>query len=518
MYPEEIFDKLYKKHIDESIRIAFIAAVIIGLFAHGYMLANKLPNYDDIKCMVNDYGTGIESGRWMLFVMGNIVRKTIGNYSLPWFNGIISICVISVTACIITRIFDIKDKILCALTGAVVASFPALTGILFFMYTSIYYCISILMCVSAVYFVKKYKWGLIIGALLLAASIGIYQAYVSIGTALLVLVLIKECLNENEDWKNIIIMAFRFLLMLIAALVVYLICMKLFVFIKGTQLLDYQGINDMGKVNISDIPRLIKSAYADYARLLYSDMYGVNAYFVIKAGIILLHIISISFIVGVISKKQKAVAVETLLLLLLFPLAVNIIYIMAPDSYKYSIMMYSVIAVYLMAIMLMQCERAKSLSNRAIGQALQWTGTIALTLIIVFQCQFNNVQYIAMTMQYEQAYSYMTTLVTNIKGTEGYNTSMDVIFIGGEFEDPAFYRNDEFADYNFGGRSQDLVNIYSRNDFLKRYLGFKQNIVEETDVSDLWKDKEEVKKMPCYPDDGSVKVVDHAVVVKLQAD
>lgn len=42
----------------------------------------------------------------------------------------------------------------------------------------------------------------------------------------------------------------------------------------------------------------------------------------------------------------------------------------------------------------------------------------------------------------------MTTLFTRIKSTEGYNSSMNLVFIGDRFEDPTFYTNDEFEEYN----------------------------------------------------------------------
>lgn len=70
-------------------KVTFIAAVAVGLISHMYMMTNKLPNYDDIKGMMDDYGSGFQSGRWALSLLGVFVKWTIGNYSVPWLNGMI---------------------------------------------------------------------------------------------------------------------------------------------------------------------------------------------------------------------------------------------------------------------------------------------------------------------------------------------------------------------------------------------------------------------------------------------
>lgn len=41
---------------------AFAGVWAAGLFAHGYMLVNKLPNYDDITCLWSK-GGGADFGR-----------------------------------------------------------------------------------------------------------------------------------------------------------------------------------------------------------------------------------------------------------------------------------------------------------------------------------------------------------------------------------------------------------------------------------------------------------------------
>lgn len=512
MTPEEFVNHFQNKYINKSIKTTFLSSIIFGLFAHGYMLTNKLPNYDDVSGLAHTYGTGIASGRWMLSALGNFVKIVMENFSLPWFNGILSICIIGLAACIITQIFDIEDKVLCALTGAIMVSFPPLTCTLFFMYTCVYYCISILICAFAVLCIKRnHKYGAALGMLLLSASLGIYQAHISFAIALLLLVLIQDCMND-ADWKQIIMQSFKYLILLAGAFIIYFLLVRLSLLVKGAELIGYQGIDKMGHVNIIEIPSQIALAYKQYFKLFYSDIFSINPYPLIKAAILLLHITMLIITVYGIYSKKAVDILEIVLLFMIFPLAVNLIYVMAPKSYVYSIMMYSMVAVFLAVILLLQLSH-KILFNKNLARLIQWTGTVCLLLIILLQCQYNNVQYLAMNMQYEQAHSYMTTLVTRIKSTEGYNSSMNLVFIGERFEDSTFYTNDEFEEYNMAGRGQELVNIYCQEDFLRRFIGYTQP--QDTNWKP-WSQLDEVKIMPAYPDDGSIKVINNTIVIKRQ--
>lgn len=513
MTPEEFVNYFRKKHINNSTKITFLSSIIFGFFSHGYMLTNKLPNYDDVSGLAHTYGTGIASGRWMLSALGNFVKIIMGNFSLPWFNGILSICIIGIAACIITQIFNIEDKVLCTLTGATMVSFPALTCTLFFMYTSVYYCISILICAYAVLCIKRNcKYGAITGMFLLSASLGIYQAHISFAIALLVLVLIKDCM-DGTDWKQIIFCSLKFLVLLAGAFIIYFLLVRLSLLVKGAELTGYQGLDKMGHINIVEIPSLIALAYKQYFKLFYTDIFSFNPYLLIKIAILLLHIlILIITIYGIYSKKTMIIMV-TAVLYMFFPLTVNLIYLMAPNSYVYSIMMYSMVAVYIAVILLLQLSYKILINKKRLNRLIQWSGTFSLILIIFLQCQFNNVQYLAMNMQYEQAHSYMTTLVSQIKSVEGYNTSMNLVFIGERFEDSSFYTNDDFKEYNMGGRGQELVNIYCQEDFFKRFIGYTQP--QDTNWKP-WSQLDEVKAMPTYPDDGSIKVINNTIVIKKQ--
>ena len=513
MYPDEFWTRFCQKKISIRVKVTFISSVIFGMAAHMFMMTNKLPNYDDVHCLLDDYGSGIEFGRWMLFILGNIMRRTIGNISLPWINGLICIVILSITSVVVVDVLEIRSKMLCCLISAIMVSFPSVTGTLFFMYTAIYYCMAALMMALAIKCTKDCKYGYIYGVFMIAAGIGIYQAYFAWGVSLALLLLISESLKNSVKGVAIFRLGIKYLIVLVCGLLIYIVCVQLFLPIKGGELSEYQGLSQMTQFSIHDAPGLILRTYQNYFALMYKKFEGLNGFWLIRISIIVLHVIIGILIFYQIRRNKKECRIleiaELIGMILAFPIAVNLIYIMSPDSYIYSIMLFSVVSIYL----LMGVVLERIANGERISIICNWIGCILLFVVAICQCQFSNIQYLSMNLQYEQASSYFTTMVTQIKSLNGYKDTMRVAFIGDTIDDLSYSYNHEFDEYTMGGRGNELVNLYSRNDFLRHYLGYQQEIVGNADE---WKNRPEVMIMPLYPDEGSMKIIDDVIIVKLE--
>lgn len=207
-----------------------------------------------------------------------------------------------------------------------------------------------------------------------------------------------------------------------------------------------------------------------------------------------------------------------------FPLAVNGIYLLAEKNSVYSIMRYPMVLVYIMGILILEyfqrseifaCNLTDRIWARAINTAkimICWIGTVMIFGSMCSNIYYANTQYLAMDMQYKQAYSYFISMITEIKLTDGYEADLPIVLIGDTIEDESFYQNEDFAAYGMSGRSETLLNEYSRDVFWKKYIGFDHLIEDEGP----WESLPEVQAMPCYPQKGSIQVIDGAVVLKLQ--
>lgn len=522
MYPNEIYNYL-KPKITRQMKIAFVSSMIFGLITHLYMFTNKLPNYDDVNCLTF-YGTGFESGRFVLSIMGNIVKILFGNYSLPWLNGLMTITLISISVSGIVHVLKIKRGIYCVLTGMLIISFPSLTGTFFFMFTSYFYAAGILMAVLSACAAVFLKRGTIPAALLLMCATATYQAYFPITAVLLLLVVLSMCLERQEAikiWKTIL----KYIVILVLALILYLVCNKLILALIGREMGAYQNLDQMGHVSISDLFLSVNKAYSTYFQLWFSNVSGINAYASVRIVIVLIHVIffAVISINTILKSKQKPLSVKSfyiimeMLCILVFPLFVNAIYIMGNGSFVYSIMLYPMVFIFIMAVMML--DHLEKIPHKPFGSLvnkcrifLSWAGCLIFLFTSAAQAYYANTQYLAMDMQFKQAYSYFTTMISEIKMTDGYDDSLPLVIIGTNIEDLSFYENEDFPE-TLSGRSGVLLNEYSRNFFLKRYLGFNQEIASDTAQ---WTKLPQVQQMPTYPDPGSVQVIEGGIVLKIE--
>ena len=136
MGPQEAIISFFKNKISLQQKITFISTLIIGCIAHLFAVTNVLHNYDDIRCTPGGAGAGVTSGRWMIGLINGVWNKYWGVYNLTFFNGIVVLVLISVSACIVVRIFEVRKIVNCILIGGVLITFPSITSMLFFTFTA----------------------------------------------------------------------------------------------------------------------------------------------------------------------------------------------------------------------------------------------------------------------------------------------------------------------------------------------------------------------------------------------
>ena len=105
-------------------------------------------------------------------------------------------------------------------------------------------------------------------------------------------------------------------------------------------------------------------------------------------------------------------------------------------------------------------------------------------------------------------------MITQIKSVEGYEDSLPVAFVGDTIEDATNNQGSLMGPvFGINGKAESNVNSFSRIHIIIEYLGFAPTICGYEETKALM-ESEEVKNMPGYPDDGSVRIIDGIVVVK----
>ena len=225
---------------------------------------------------------------------------------MPWFNGIIMLVMIAISACLIAKVLEIKSKVKQCLIGAIMITYSSVTCTLAYTFTASAYGIAILLSVLCVYFAikKGKKQNIILSIICLILSLSIYQAYVSLTATLFIMILIKDCLNKEENLKNIVLKGLKFLAILIFSLLIYLACVLIINSVIGKNLSNYQGANEITNISLAGILNGIINSYMTLPRLILRNFYGLSAGTLLKIGYAI-SIISI-LILAIIQLKKVA--------------------------------------------------------------------------------------------------------------------------------------------------------------------------------------------------------------------
>ena len=152
-------------------RVPFSASILFGLLAYLFAFTNKLVNHDEVHCLFSK-GATVTSGRWGLGLLDIIFP----NYSMPWIYGVITLCLIALSVCLIISTFQIRNKVIQVLLAGTITVFPSLIGTFGYMFTSSSYALSFLLAVLAVWFLRHGgKLGPLPALIFRVGSLSIYQ-------------------------------------------------------------------------------------------------------------------------------------------------------------------------------------------------------------------------------------------------------------------------------------------------------------------------------------------------------
>lgn len=487
-----------------------VISMLIGIFIHMYILTNKLLNYDEVSCVFGG-GGNVTFGRWFYFIMLMAVRKVFGIYSMPWLYGIFSVFFLACSVVCIVYIFDIKNMAFQVMIAFLFMSIPVIPVTLAFMFLSPFYCAGIFMGTLAVLLLEKRK-SIFLSGLLIACTMGVYQAYIGYILGLMLLVFIFKCLKEEHT--QIVRETIPYILSVIVGAVGYIVLSKVMLVLTHSTMTDYKGLNEVGFNGISGLISKIMGSYRVFIESFTTDYYGLTSNIIFR--ILLVIGMVVSLIVLFVRAKGMMNKIFLAIFVILMPMAVNVMFVLCEESDIYTLMLLPFVIVLFVPVILLEklsiqwnVSGAGEMLHKIIGIIL--IGCVSFE--IVNYVMIDNEMYLKMQMSYNQAYSYYNTVVTQIKSLNGYKEDMPVAFIGNVSDSTLTYWQ-EFAnleEIHGIGETDGLINIYSRIYFVQNYVGFSPTWIEDT------KEIEEsiiYQQMPTYPNSGSIKIVDDVVVVK----
>lgn len=492
---------------------AAIAAFLGGTLIHLFGLVTVIHNSDDIHCHPIGYGTGVTSGRWLLTILGDLLKKNDLNYNLGFFNGLAFIGLLAISAGILVSIFRIKHRQSAALIGLILVSFPTVCSTLLYKYTSALYGIAFLFSVFAVWVLPRYKiGGFLLSAFAIACSLGIYQAYLPVTAAVYVLWLYQVNLSEDISFTKLFRKGLYALGSMIFGLAIYFVITEISLDYYGKVLNEYQGINEMGKIHLAELPGLIGNTYRRYFRLPFDNYCDLATNKILKAVYLLIYLFNIVLSVLVLVTKKKGLGNVIMAILLgsVFPIAVNLIEIMCPNSRIYTLMVFSCVAsAFVPVVLLDQLNTPPKVIAKPV--------IAVLLLFVILNTYFNNLTYTSLYYVTRQTENYLNSMVTQIRMTEDFSVDKKWAFIG-KNEDPMVNNKWQSVPvYGGAEHTNRMLSAYSWKEWIPPYLGISIPMADNATI-DAIKQTPEFQEMSCWPNDNSIKIIDEIIVIKFQQE
>ena len=543
-----------------NLRLCFSSGVVFGLLTHLFMMTNKLSNWDDVTNF-SSYGVGGELGRWVL----RFVHPLAGRLSNPWVNGSMAILLLSVAACLIYEILQLRSRLSAVLLPMIFMTFPSLASTMTFMFTVDLYAIGVLLAVLSAYLAVRFRYGFLWGMVPLIFSLGIYQAYVCFPIALLLLRWIGDELTAGErgehfDAAATARRAFSYIVLVLAGTIIYMVIAHLRYPLLSSE--THNGVGEMGKLNVLRLPVYCAKAYLRLLNYFVLGGYSFQTAFMKLVNVLTVAAILIMLVLLLRRARiwrSRARGAWTFLLLLVFPVAVSFTDVMSPDAYFSMVMLYAFCLVYMLPLWLGErLERstekeaastrrggqaagqasavktvrageaeAKTLSGANVRNGAGRAGTLASLLslagVVLILCSsfgdyvVSGEAYFRMKISYERVYGYFDRMLARVEAQPDYDADAPLYVLGtfdGETMTGYPLEEERFLDFSGVALEYGLITPGTRENFLRIYLGKPvENSMSE--AGEALRQSEAYQAMADYPSDGSIRQIDGAWVVRI---
>ena len=509
--------RFWNSKVKREHKIAFLSAFVIALLVHLYKFTNTLPGHDSVfNYYTNQNVLGL--GRWALSAACGISSF----YDLPWIIGIISCVFIALTAVVIVELFRIKNPVVIVLAGAVLAVSPATTETFFFGFTADGYMAAMLLAALAVYFSRIEEKRIsrhIVSGVCVCISCGIYQAYVSFALILAVCCFVMVLLENSHSRKECFKWVLRQAVIYIAALAAYYIIWKLCMRFSGMQAKDYLGVSEVGTISADLLLHgAVKSVRTSILYFLQWNFfeYGLTLYNALSIIFIILFAagIVIAVVKSGIYKRNWALIMFVLCFLAICPFAG--MWHFTSDQLSYPArMLQSLGLLYILAALVY--ERWCKLPAKNFL-------CIFLTVVMWNNAVIANICYFHMNECYERSYAEGVEMMREIRELdEQYDFDKIAVVgirtegVGFDHHDPATGKVTKYGEiYHLSSNMERTIlsNAYQVVLFLEETFGLSLDMIAPEYVNEHF-NTEEVKSMNCWPDNGSITVIDDVCVIKL---
>lgn len=494
--------------LERQYKLAFFAALLIGLFAHMYMIVNKLPNHDYIYNIYNDqFAWPLSLGRWFLHITTGISSYFI----LPWVNGVLAILYAAVAAALIVAVLELKNPVPVILCSGLLVTYPSFADTLGYMFLSDGFLFAMFLASFGVWFWhrKGNAAGIIGLAVCIALAVGTYQAYLSFAIMLILIRLILDMIEDRYENRVLLQRGARALFGGALGMALYYAGLLIMMKINHVGFSDYMGMDSVSAPGISKLLSTLKKDTIAFAEMFIGGNSEFTAYEILNM-IFIPAFLSLLIVAALKQKlyRRKLQAVLTVAACLLFiPAAYVFDFLSNEVVYRY-LMLYSLVLIYMLFVKL------------ADAYVRGWLAEACAVLIAVIVFDFaliSNIGYLNLEYCWEQTYATAVRMQERITMLDGFDADCHLMVTGTIETEGRSWLLDRIP-YMVG---IDDVNLMRNQTFIRvilmQDLGMRLEVVDADEKEQVLATPE-YAEMPCWPQAGSVKMIDGVIVVKLSEE
>lgn len=458
-------------------------------------------------------------GRWGLTIL-NLLK---GGAVVPVFTTAIAIFLMGCTTVILIKLLNIKKKSMIVLVSLILSTSPTFATTLIYTYCSEAYTLAMFLSVLLVYFIynKKTLIYSILASVCVAVVMSLYQAYLGVFVGLCVIIpiltILKNEKNIKEIWKNI----FKSIIVVILGLLIYYGITTIILKVLHMSLSSYGGANKIGINIFNTLPTAITQTYKSVYQFFFTNAIFRNTYWKRQyINMLLLVLMSIGYIIVILKNKiSNPIKLITLFICTVFlPIAIASIEIIAQER---SINLLMGASLYIYYILLISILDMLEFTWKEI--AIKYISISLLLIMIWGYIISDQCTYLVRKTIYDQTYSYATRIIDRMESCEEYKRGMPICFAG-SVNVPSTPIVKRLREMSTGANAEipEVDGSYQNGKttmkvFLDRYCGININWCTTDEYKKII-NSDEFKELNVFPKEGSTKVINGIMVVKLSSN
>ena len=491
--------------IPKNLLLAFAAACVFFLIYHAGYFDDRMVN-EDVRHLITHDHQRIAIGR---FFCHNLVT----DYCNAWTIGCISCLYCALSTVFVVDLLRVRTKLGAILTAVLLVGIPSLCYAFEFLSGAHLTARLYFLTVLAVWITDRWRWGTVLGIVVLAVAIGIRQAAVSSAAILCALALIRDVLfDERIRYKDLLKKALRFLALGIFGVCLYFLLWKIVRDYTGVSMSDYKGLGGLGQFSIKVFLKAVINSYSVFwgfffkGRFFYLSQLQKIAYAVIFA------LSGFAFVFASVNNPKRIPGI--LICLLLLPPCIDCIAIAVPEMDTDVLIIYPIVYCLILCI----CLAERSMPHNGFGVITSWLLIVAIAITGICYLDITSAFYVKAETYHEHTMAYENRLLMRIEETPGYYPGIPVAIVSDTSNEyrglpsEAFPHviNDRDLWYSYVG---SYTNAMKKTlDLIKSYTGVSLTRATSAQVQQIHA-SDEFSQMSAFPMEGSTRVINGILCV-----